>query len=107
MSVIVTVSISGDPERLEAYPAENPDRMRSVVDRAREHGLIAHRFYGSDPDRVMAVDEWPDPQSFQTFFQEAADDIQAITQATGVTSEPEVTFWRKLETHDDAGWGAS
>ncbi len=24
----------------------------------------------------------------------------------GVTAEPEVTFWRKLETHDDVGWNA-
>jgi hypothetical protein len=24
--------------------------------------------------------------------------------ASGVTSEPEVTFWRKLETGDDVGW---
>ncbi|MEA2361561.1 MAG: hypothetical protein QOD71_706 [Thermoleophilaceae bacterium] len=107
MSVIVTVSISGDPERLEAYAAEHPDAMRAVVDLARGHGLIAHRFYGSDPDRFMAIDEWPDQQSFQTFFQEAADDIQAIMGAAGVTSEPEVTFWRKLETRDDAGWDAS
>jgi hypothetical protein len=24
--------------------------------------------------------------------------------AAGVTSEPEVTFWRKLETNDEVGW---
>jgi hypothetical protein len=24
----------------------------------------------------------------------------------GVTAEPEVTFWRKLDTHDEVGWGA-
>jgi hypothetical protein len=22
----------------------------------------------------------------------------------GVTTDPEVTFWRKLETHDEVGW---
>jgi hypothetical protein len=25
-------------------------------------------------------------------------------QSAGVTSEPEVVFWRKLETDDDYGW---
>jgi hypothetical protein len=24
----------------------------------------------------------------------------------GVTGEPEITFWRKLDTHDEVGWEA-
>ena len=103
MSVIVTVSASGDPAQLEAQAASNPDAIRAIADRARGHGLIGHRFYGSD-GRIMVIDEWPDEQSFQTFFDEAADEIQAMMGAAGVTSEPEVTFWRKLETHDEVGW---
>jgi quinol monooxygenase YgiN len=105
MSVIVTVNLSGDPERLEAYAAENQDDIRAIVDRAKQHGLIAHRFYGSD-GRIMVIDEWPDAQSFQTFFEEAAPQVQALMGAAGATSEPEVTFWRKLETHDEVGWDA-
>jgi hypothetical protein len=54
----------------------------------------------------MVVDEWPDAQSFQAFFGEEQERIQSLMQASGVSSEPEVTFWRKLETHDDIGWGA-
>ncbi|MEA2419537.1 MAG: hypothetical protein QOE60_1743, partial [Thermoleophilaceae bacterium] len=69
----------------------------------RAHGVIAHRFYGSD-GRIMVIDEWPDEQSFQAFFQESGEQIQAMMAASGVTSEPEVTFWRKLETHDEVGW---
>ncbi len=106
MSVIVTVSVSGDPEQFEAAAAANPDRMRAIVGRAAEHGLIAHRFYGADGGRLMAVDEWPDAESFQTFFQASGDDIGAMMAESGVTSEPEVTFWRKLESGDDFGWGA-
>jgi quinol monooxygenase YgiN len=105
MSVIVTVAANGDPAQLEAHAAANPDAMRAILDRASEHGLIAHRFYGSD-GRIMVIDEWPDEQSFQTFFAAAADEIQAMMGAAGVTSEPEVTFWRKLETHDEVGWDA-
>jgi hypothetical protein len=103
MSVLVTVMVNGDPAQLEAHAAANPDAMRAIADRGVRHGVIAHRFYGSE-GRIMAVDEWPDEQSFQTFFEEAAPEIQAVTQAAGVTSEPEVTFWRKLETHDEVGW---
>jgi quinol monooxygenase YgiN len=103
MSVIVTVSASGDPAQLEAQSAANPDAMSAIVDRAREHGLIAHRFYGSD-GRIMVIDEWPDEQSFQTFFEAAGGEIQAMMAASGVTSEPEVTFWRKLDTGDEVGW---
>jgi hypothetical protein len=25
-------------------------------------------------------------------------------QAAGVSAEPQVRFWRKLETHDEVGW---
>jgi hypothetical protein len=50
------------------------------------------------------VDEWPDEQSFRSFFSAAAGDIEPMMGAAGVTSEPEVTFWRKLETNDEVGW---
>ena len=105
MSVIVTVSANGDPAQFEAQAAANPDRIQAILDRAKSHGLIAHRFYGTD-DRLMAIDEWPDAESFQAFFQAAAGEIQPMMAEGGVTSEPEVKFWRKLETGDDVGWGA-
>src|SRR5687768_6470620 len=105
MSVIVTVSFTGDPAKFEAQAAANPDRTRAIIEQAKSHGLIAHRFYGSDGG-FMAVDEWPDAESFQAFFQAAAGDIQPMMDDAGVTSEPEVRSWRKLETGDDVGWGA-
>ncbi len=52
----------------------------------------------------MVVDEWPDAQSFQRFFEEMAPQIGPMFEAVGVTEEPRPTFWRKLETHDDVGW---
>src|SRR4051794_21326042 len=68
MSVIMTLLINGDPAALEQHAASNP--IRPIVDRAVEHGLIAHRFYGSEDGRVLVVDEWPDPESFGAFFEE-------------------------------------
>jgi hypothetical protein len=104
MSVILTYRVQADPQKLESVAGENPDRMRGIADRAEEHGLIAHRFYGSDDGEVMVIDEWPDPESFQRFFEQERGEIESLMQQVGVTGGPEITFWRKLETHDDVGW---
>ena len=48
MSVIMTLRARGNPAELERRAAENPDAMRSIAERAKEHGLIAHRFYGTE-----------------------------------------------------------
>ena len=53
----------------------------------------------------MAVDEWPDPEDFQAFFDEAQPDIAPLMEATGVTAQPSVSFWRTLDTNDAVGWG--
>jgi hypothetical protein len=106
MAVIMTLRAHGDARELERRAAENPEAIRAISDRAKEHGLIAHRFYGSDDGQIMVVDEWPDPQTFQTFYEESRSEIEPLMREIGVTSEPEVTFWRKLESHDEVGWGA-
>ena len=104
MSVIMTMSVQGDPAKMEQIAGENPDRIRSIAERAKSHGLIAHRFYGSDDGQIMVVDEWPDPESFQSFFEESRAEIEPLMRDVGATSEPEVKFWRKLESHDEVGW---
>jgi len=105
MSVIMTLWVEGDPGGVERYAAENPEKMRAIVEHAAEHGLVAHRFYGAD-GQILVVDEWPDEQSFQEFFAHMQPQIQPIMEAAGVTTEPRPVFWRKLDAHDDYGWGA-
>jgi hypothetical protein len=105
MSVIMTLRANGDPDELERRAAANPDGMRAIADRAKEHGLIAHRFYGA-PGQILVIDEWPDPESFQRFFEEMRSEIEPMMADVGVTSEPEVTFWRALDSRDAVGWGA-
>jgi hypothetical protein len=105
MSVIMTFVAEGDPDALERRAAENPEGMRAIADRAQAHGLIAHRFYGAD-GKIMVVDEWPDPESFQRFWDEMRGEIEPMMREVGVTGEPDVTFWRQLESHDDVGWEA-
>jgi hypothetical protein len=104
MSVIVTVSVQGDPRKLEEHAAANEDELRGIRDAARGHGLIAHRFYGSDDGQIMVIDEWPDEQSFHTFFEETSNRIGPLMQAAGASSAPQVRVWRKLDTRDEVGW---
>ena len=105
MSVIVTVRIEGDPAKFEEVARENAEAVGRVLEVAKSKGLIAHRWYGAD-GAFMAVDEWPDGESFDTFFnsEEAAPDIGTIMQAAGAAGAPEVTVWRKLEVDDEYGW---
>jgi hypothetical protein len=53
----------------------------------------------------MVLDEWPDRQSFEAFFQEQGSQIRPIFEAAGVRSEPTPTFWHQLQTRDEFGWG--
>lgn len=104
MSVIMTLQMRGYPERLEAHAAQNKDSVRAIADKAKQHGVIAHRFYGTNDGQIMIVDEWPDEQSFQRFFEEMQSEIGPMFASVGITDEPHPTFWRKLETHDEVGW---
>lgn len=104
MSVIVTVLTKGDPRQVEEYAAANRDDMQAIVESARSHGLIAHRFYGAD-GQVLVIDEWPDGDSFHTFFEENGGRIGPIMQAAGAQGPPEINVWQKLDTGDDVGWG--
>jgi hypothetical protein len=105
MSLIMTMRVSGDPARFEETVASNAEAIGRIMDVAKRNGLIAHRWYGSDGE-FMAVDEWPDEESFQSFMEQAQPDIGPVMEAAGVTSQPNVKFWRTLDTGDAVGWGA-
>jgi hypothetical protein len=107
MSVFLTLKIPGNPQAMEQYATDNPEKLHSVVDAAKRHGLIAHRFYGSDDGTaIMVLDEWPDRQSFEAFFTEQMPQIEPMMVAAGATGQPEPTFWGELKTGDEFGWGA-
>lgn len=104
MSVIMTLRVTGDPKALEQMTQADPERIQRLIEAAKSHGLIAHRFYGSE-GKIMVIDEWPDPESFQAFFAEMEAEIGPMMQAVA-TSEPEIVFWTKLDTGDEVGWNA-
>lgn len=83
MPVIVTVRVSGDPAAFEEQVAAQAERIGRIMDVAKRRGLIAHRWYGADGE-FMAVDEWPDAESFQGFFDEAQPDIGASCRRQGL-----------------------
>jgi heme-degrading monooxygenase HmoA len=112
--------VSGDAKELEAFAAANSAAFQATAERAKQHGVTRHRFYGNDSE-VIVVDEWPDEESFDAFFQ-ASPEIAGYVEAAGVTSEPVITFWgsgsvlrsrsvqlthypfwRPLDTNDDIG----
>jgi quinol monooxygenase YgiN len=105
MSVIVTLRINADPDRFAEGARADSERLGRIVEMSKQHGVIAHRWYATE-GKCMVVDEWPDQESFQAFFNEAQGEIGPFMEATGVTDQPEVTFWSKLDLGDEIGWGA-
>lgn len=99
MSVLMTLRVHGDAQALEDRAAANPAGMQAILEKAIPHGLISHRFYASG-DELLVVDEWETEEGFKRFFAEATE-IPGLMADVGVTSEPEVKFWRKLESRDD------
>lgn len=105
MSVYVTLRISADPAAFEKAAAEHAEAIVRINDVAKSKGLIAHRWFRGEGE-IMAVDEWPDAESFQSFFAEAGPEIGPLMAAVGVTSEPEVKVWGQVDIDDVFGWGA-
>lgn len=105
MSVYVTMRVTVDPAEFEKRAAEYSDVIDRIMAIARSKGLIAHRWFRGD-GVIMAVDEWPDEESFKAFFHTAGHEIGPFMNICGVTTSPEVTVWGQVDIHDAFGWGA-
>ena len=107
MPVIMVQEVAADPNGLEQFAADNQETVRAILEAAKKHGLSAHRFYGSeDGKKVLIVDEWPDRESFESFAEEQAPQIEAMFKTASSTEVSEPTYWRELTTYDAVGWGA-
>ena len=102
MSVLMTMRVTGDGAALEKLGADEGAMFEGMIEAAKKRGLISHHFFGSDSE-VLVIDEWPDEQSFQSFFEEAGPQIEQVMGAAGVTSRPSIEFWRHLDVGDDVG----
>jgi heme-degrading monooxygenase HmoA len=100
MSVTMMLRVKADPTRLQEIINGDPARWQATNARAKELGAIHHRFLASaDGSEIVVVDEWASHEAFQKFF-ESSPEIPQIMADTGVTSEPEITFWHELDTDD-------
>jgi len=102
MSIFMTLRVQGDGARLEQAAEADSTTLQAIVRTAREHGVISHRFYATATE-VLVIDEWPNQRAFEAFFQEEGERIKRVMDSAGVTTAPEITFWRKLDTRDDVG----
>ena len=83
-----------------AASARRAPRAAAISERAKGKGALSHRFYANaDGSGALVVDEWESAEAFQQFFAESQD-IGAMMGEAGVTSEPEASFWRQLDTPD-------
>jgi heme-degrading monooxygenase HmoA len=104
MSVIMALRLKGDPAKFEEFAKAHPE-MAEIKDDAVEHGVIAHRFFGSlDGSEVIVVDEWPDAESFQTFFEKNQERVGQLMSGAGAEPAGPPEFWRVLDTPDKHGW---
>ena len=101
MSVLMTLRVPADASRLEALAEKDPTVLASVAAKGQASGATYHRFYATDTE-ILVVDVWPDEESFQAFFA-STPEIPDIMAEAGVTTAPEITFWRQLDLGDDIG----
>jgi heme-degrading monooxygenase HmoA len=100
MSVIMGLRLSANRGQFEQAINSDPARLVEISERAKQHGALHHQFYANlAGDAVLVVDEWPDAESFQRFF-EASPDIGAMMGEAGVTQEPHPEFWQEIDTPD-------
>jgi hypothetical protein len=99
MSVIMVMRVTADPSAVEAYASANADQLRGITEAAKRGGAIHHTFAGGEGE-VLVIDEWPSEAAFQQFFA-SQPEIPSIMQAVGAQGEPQVSFYRKLDTGDD------
>ena len=99
MSVLMTLRVTGDAKALEAV---DPSVFQGVVAKAEGMGASKHRFFTNGTE-VLVVDEWPDRETFQQFF-ESTPEIPEVMAAAGVTTQPVIEFWERAGVEDALNW---
>jgi hypothetical protein len=104
MSVLMTMRLHGDAAGLEKVAAADPTTIQDIAGHAEGHGLISHQFWAAEGD-ILVVDEWDSRENFESFFATEDTEIRGLMDSAGVTEAPEITYWRKLDTHDGVDHG--
>ena len=101
MSVLMTLRVKGDMTQLEALAEKDPTVFPTVSGKGKEMGATYHRFYATDTE-ILVIDAWPDEATFQKFF-DSTPEIGEVMAKAGVTTPPEITFWREVDLGDGIG----
>jgi hypothetical protein len=99
VSVFVVLKVQGDPSTLEKYAQSNAEMIQRIASDGKKAGAIHHAFAGGD-NEIVVIDEWPDGDSFQRFFQSQTE-IPKLMQEAGATGAPEISVYRKLDMPDE------
>lgn len=98
MSVYMSLRVKADADKLEQYAKENADLIHGIADSAKSVGCIHHTFAAENGD-VVVMDEWESQEAFEKFFN-GNKDVEKVMSDMGVQSEPEIHFYRPLDTGD-------
>ena len=98
MSVFMIMRVAGDPDGFEQYASANAEMMQRIAAAGQAAGATRHAFAAGDGE-FLVIDEWPDPESFQRFF-DSQPEIPRLMQEAGAQGAPEISFYRRLETPD-------
>ena len=101
MSVYMMLQAKADPKRVREVMEATPERWQAINARAKEHGAIHHQFLTSaDGSAIGVLDEWESVEGFQKFF-DSSPEIAAMMGEAGLTEQPQITFWHRLNAPDE------
>ena len=92
MSVIVIGRMKVEPGNVEKLFADHKSDFEAIAEQAKVAGATHHR-WGFGEDHVVIIDDWPDAESFQKFF-DSQPKIAELMQAAGVQGPPEFDIVR-------------
>ena len=98
MSVYMSLRVKADADKFERYAKENAELINGIAENSKSLGCIHHTFAAENGD-VVVMDEWESREAFEKFFNDNQD-VAKVMQDMGVQSDPEIHFYRPLDTGD-------
>ncbi len=96
MSVVVIARFpSDDPGKALEWARAHSDIPEEITAHGRSLGQIGHRIVLGEKELVV-IDEWPNEESFQTFFS-GAPRMQELLSGTGLSSDPVISILQAVD----------
>jgi hypothetical protein len=99
MSVLIVVKVSGDTATFQKALANRADEFTAVIGRAKEMGVIHHRF-GIGDGYILAVDEWETAEGFEQFFSDPKM-LEFVGSIGADGTPPEITITEAIASPDE------